>query len=118
MGLQLVLRSYDTIELQRVRSELERRRISVHISDEFTYAIPGMPGAEQPRGLWVDHDDLLPAQRVVADLLGDERVAQPDDDAPATISPDASRNAANPLTSIWPWLSVGLIILALLMLTG
>lgn len=81
--MQLVTQSYDTVELQQVRMELERRNIAVHISDEFMYAIPGMPGAEKPRGIWVDEADLLPAQRVVTDLLGPDRVARPNESATA-----------------------------------
>lgn len=72
--MQLIARSYDMIELQRVRGELQSRGIRVHVSDEFTYAIPGMPGAEQPRGIWVPDEDVMPARRVVSDLLGPERL--------------------------------------------
>ncbi len=77
--MHLVARCYDAIELQLLRTELESRGIRVHVSDEFTFAIPGMPGAEQPRGLWVALDeDLLPARRVVSDLIGSDRLV-PDD---------------------------------------
>ncbi len=87
--MRLIARSYDTIELQRLRTELESRGMPVHVSDEFTYAIPGMPGAEQPRGLWVGDDDWVPARRVVADLIGARRLepeAQPEQAWPADSS--------------------------------
>ena len=67
--------SYDLIELQRLRTELTARGIDVHLSDEFTYAIPGLPGAEQPRALWVTRpEDVTPARRIAADLFGEERL--------------------------------------------
>lgn len=99
--MRLIARSYDTIELQRLRTELESRGMPVHVSDEFTYAIPGMPGAEQPRGLWVGDDDWVPARRVVADLIGARRLepeAQPDQAWPAD-STRAQRQPDRPATS-------------------
>ncbi|MEZ5653963.1 MAG: DUF2007 domain-containing protein [Burkholderiaceae bacterium] len=75
--MHLLIRSYDPLELQRLRGELEARKIRVFMSDEFTYAVPGLPGAEQPRALWVaDATDLAPARRVVADLLGERRLEE------------------------------------------
>lgn len=56
-AIQLLLRTYDIVALQRVRSILEQRGIAVHVSDEFTFAVPGMPGAEQPRALWVGTEE-------------------------------------------------------------
>ncbi len=102
--MHLIAQTYDLIELQQARSELEKRGIRVHVSDEFTYAIPGMPGAEQPRGIWVALDeDVAPARRVVADLLGPERVAGPDQQA----SPDAAPAKTSKLNwpRQWHWLA-------------
>lgn len=126
--MQLLMQSYDAIELQRLRAELEQRRIKVHISDEFTYAIPGMPGAEQPRGIWVDDDDLLPARQVVVDLFGEQRVATDNrqgvagimsfgtsesDEKPRQPKPDVTTEKSSPwLTK----LNIGLILLVALIL--
>ena len=79
--MDLLIRSYDLMELQRLRVELAARGIDVYMSDEFTYAIPGLPGAEQPRALWVtEPEDLMPARRIVADLVGGERLADAERD--------------------------------------
>ena len=43
--MRLVLRTYDIVMLQRMRSILEQRGIAAHVSDEFTFAVPGLPGA-------------------------------------------------------------------------
>lgn len=76
--MHLIVQTYSLIELQQLRSELEKRGIRVHVSDEFTYAIPGMPGAEQPRGLWIAlPEDIVPARQVVTDLVGADRL-EPD----------------------------------------
>ena len=63
--LSRLLQSYDIVLLQRMRSVLEDRGIVVHISDEFTFAISGLPGAEQPRGLWVRREDRDAAVRAL-----------------------------------------------------
>lgn len=63
--MRLVLRTYDIVMLQRLRSVLEQRGIAVHVSDEFTFAVPGLPGAEQPRGLWVMPEDWDAAIRAL-----------------------------------------------------
>ena len=73
--MRRVLRSYDIVLLQRMRSILEERGIVVHVSDEFTFAVPGLPGAEQPRGLWVPHGDWEAAIRAL-------RLAIPPDELP------------------------------------
>ena len=81
--MHLIVQTYSLIELQQRRSELEKRGIRVHVSDEFTYAIPGMPGAEQPRGLWIAlPEDILPARQVVTDLVGADRL-EPNQQNPA-----------------------------------
>lgn len=99
--MHLLIRSYDLVELQRLRAELDCRGIAVYMSDEFTFAIPGLPGAEQPRALWVtDEDDLVPARRVIADLLGEERLpdtaASPSTPVPAAVSSASGRPASPP----------------------
>src|SRR5690606_13053207 len=63
--LSRLLQSYDIVLLQRMRSVLEDRGIVVHISDEFTVAIAGLPGAEQPRGLWGRREDRDAAVRAL-----------------------------------------------------
>ncbi|MGB7180807.1 MAG: DUF2007 domain-containing protein [Burkholderiaceae bacterium] len=109
--MQLLTRSYQTVELIQLRSELEHRGIAVHIADEFTYAIPGMPGAEQPRGVWVADDDLLAAQRVVIDLLGDDRVHRPD------AEPNRA-SATEPGVPQWIWVvAIAIAMFAVLSLT-
>ena len=71
--MRLVLRTYDIVMLQRMRSILEQRGIAVHVSDEFTFAVPGLPGAEQPRGLWVPPADWEAAVRALRhDIPPDE----------------------------------------------
>jgi len=70
-----LLQSYDIVLLQRLRSILEERGIVVHLSDEFTFAVPGLPGAEQPRGLWVHREDWDAAIRAL-------RLAIPPDELP------------------------------------
>lgn len=78
--MRLVLRSYDIVMLQRMRSILEQRGIVVHVSDEFTFAVPGLPGAEQPRGLWVPVDDWDAAVRALRhDIPPDELPSLEDD---------------------------------------
>ncbi|MEZ5740928.1 MAG: DUF2007 domain-containing protein [Burkholderiaceae bacterium] len=124
--MHLLLRSYDLVELQRVRSELVQRGIKVHVSDEFTYAIPGMPGAEQPRGLWVALDeDLLAARRIACDLLGEERLELATGSALGTAGAPADATAGGPVTGPFAALAgyrlLLLIIaaaLAMLLLTG
>lgn len=73
--MRLVARTYDVVLLQRMRSILEARGIAVHVSDEFTFAVPGLPGAEQPRGLWVPREDGEAALRAL-------RLAIPPDELP------------------------------------
>ncbi|MEZ5660557.1 MAG: DUF2007 domain-containing protein [Burkholderiaceae bacterium] len=114
----MLIRSYDLLELQLLRSELAARRINVYMSDEFTYAIPGLPGAEQPRALWVaEADDLEPARRIVADLVGQERLAQVEADEPkdrsGLSSTDGPRWGTLALIS-----AVGLIIVLTLLIGG
>jgi len=71
--MRRVLRTYDIVMLQRLRSVLEQRGIPVHVSDEFTFAVPGLPGAEQPRGLWVLPEDWDAAIRALRhDIPPDE----------------------------------------------
>lgn len=90
--MHLIVQTYSLIELQQLRSELEKRGIRVHVSDEFTYAIPGMPGAEQPRGLWITlPEDIMPARQVIADLVGEDRL-EPD---PSSVAPTGSDAAAS-----------------------
>lgn len=116
--MHLLVQSYETLELQQIRSELERRGIAVHMADEFTYAIPGMPGAEQPRSIWVATEDLLPAQRVVSDLLGPERVHWDDSSSPKTDTRQTSsqqgvtRRANQALLDKWLWLIAAVLGLA------
>lgn len=73
--MRRLLQSYDIVLLQRLRSILEDRGIVVHLSDEFTFAVPGLPGAEQPRGLWVHREDWEAAVRAL-------RLAIPPDELP------------------------------------
>lgn len=108
--MHLIVQTYSLIELQQVRSELEKRGIAVHVSDEFTYAIPGMPGAEQPRGLWVATDeDIVPARRIVSDLIGDDRLEplnEPagDDHGAARHQADTSAGDGHRARSVrWLW---------------
>ena len=115
-----LLQSYDLLELQQLRVELTARGIDVYMSDEFTYAIPGLPGAEQPRALWVTKpEDLMPARRVVADLLGEHRIAPlPDESPEATAYGDQESNrpdarVARVLPFIWGIITA-LVIAALL----
>ncbi len=97
--MHLIVQTYSLIELQQLRSELEQRGIKVHVSDEFTYAIPGMPGAEQPRGLWVAlEEDIAPARRVVSDLAGEERL-EPFGDGTAIETPVSGTASASPPAS-------------------
>lgn len=112
--MHLIVQSYNQIELQQLRSELEQRGIAVHVSDEFTYAIPGMPGAEQPRGLWVTLDeDLLPARRVVADLVGQDRLASASENSDSSETPDSHPSAARPSqgSQQMPWFWISLVVL-------
>ncbi len=110
--MHLIVQTYSLIELQQVRSELEKRGIRVHVSDEFTYAIPGMPGAEQPRGIWVAlPEDILPAQQVVTDLVGADRLepVQADHgDVPASKETSFTSSSAKQVSSSshspWPWI--------------
>lgn len=106
--MQLVVQSYETLELLQVRSELEARGIAVHLADEFTYAIPGMPGAEQPRGIWVADDDLYAAQLVVRDLLGPDRVHQPD----AKSTGATNSGTSNAVLDKWIWIVAAIVALA------
>jgi len=115
--MHLIVQTYSLIELQQLRSELEKRGIRVHVSDEFTYAIPGMPGAEQPRGLWIAlPEDILPARQVVTDLVGADRLEpdqqdqQNDTDQPsvsAQAEPDTVRATQSHKRSgnAWQWLA-------------
>ena len=108
--MHLIVQTYSLIELQQVRSELEQRGIAVHVSDEFTYAIPGMPGAEQPRGLWVASDeDIVPARRIVGDLIGIDRL-EPLEEPASTVSNtaptrqgDTSSGHENAGSPRWLW---------------
>lgn len=105
--MHLIAQTYSQVELQRARSELEKRGIRVHVSDEFTYAIPGMPGAEQPLGIWVSlAEDILPAQRVVSDLLGPDSLTQPENPAEHPVAADPLRSGS--LFSMlrrWRWIT-------------
>ena len=108
--MQLVVQSYEAVELLQVRSELEKRGIAVHLADEFTYAIPGMPGAEQPRGIWVADEDLYAAQLVVRDLLGPDRVHQPE---PTTDQGATARaGSSNAVLDKWIWIIAAIVALA------
>lgn len=107
--MHLIVQTYSLIELQQLRSELEKRGIRVHVSDEFTYAIPGMPGAEQPRGLWIAlPEDILPARQVVTDLVGADRL-EPDpqptaltgSDTAAVRTPESRKRSGN----AWQWIA-------------
>lgn len=110
--MHLIVQTYSLIELQQVRSELEKRGIRVHVSDEFTYAIPGMPGAEQPRGIWVAlPEDILPAQQVVTDLVGADRlepVQTDQENVPASKQTTVTSSTENQIPSnsysAWPWI--------------
>jgi len=81
--MRRILQTYDIVLLQRMRSILEERGIVVHVSDEFTFAVPGLPGAEQPRGLWVPRGDHEAAVRAL-------RLAIPPDELPALEDDPAS----------------------------
>ena len=80
--MRLVLRSYDIVMLQRARSVLEQRGIVVHVSDEFTFAVPGLPGAEQPRGLWVLPEDRGAAIRALRHDIPPDELPWLEDGAP------------------------------------
>lgn len=116
--MQLLVQSYETLELQQIRSELEKRGIAVHMADEFTYAIPGMPGAEQPRSIWVSAEDLLPAQRVVSDLLGPDRVhrdelsRQANSPLQASAQTGGARRGSQALLDRWLWLVAAVLAMA------
>ena len=116
--MQLLTQCYESVEILQIRSELEARGIHVHIADEFTYAIPGMPGAEQPRGVWVADDDLYAAQLVIKDLLGEDRIHQLDDTRdtePATTSSRRLSSGIGRSVYSWIWLAAGLILLLALL---
>lgn len=117
MGMQLLTQSYDLLELQQLRSELERRGIKVLIADEFTYAIPGMPGAERPRRVLVAQEDIAPARQVVADLLGQDRIHT--DDA-NLLNEEADVDAHSPIhkRASFLWLIAGLLIVGLVVLSA
>jgi len=114
--MHLIVQTYSLIELQQLRSELEKRGIRVHVSDEFTYAIPGMPGAEQPRGLWIAlPEDIVPARQVVTDLVGADRLEpdqqghpndtdQPSVSAPADAGSIGETQSRGRSGSAWQWL--------------
>ena len=108
--MHLILETYDIAEMMRIRSELDARGIRFHVSDEFTYAIPGMPGAEKPCGLWVmSEEDAVIARRMVTDLLGAHRVS-PD---PAEQGADeAGTGSGEKRLPMWAWgaLTVALLI--------
>ncbi len=105
--MHLIAQTYSQVELQQARSELEKRGIRVHVSDEFTYAIPGMPGAEQPLGIWVAlAEDILPAQRVVSDLLGPDSLTAVDESPDNAAATGAARSGS--LFSMlrrWRWVT-------------
>ncbi len=117
MAMQLLTQSYDLLELQQLRSELERRGIKVLIADEFTYAIPGMPGAERPRRVLVAAEDIAPARQVVADLLGKDRIH---DDEAILLNEEADADSKQPYhkRNSFLWLIAGLLILGLVVLSA
>jgi hypothetical protein len=112
--MQVLTESYDLLELQQLRSELERRGIKVLIADEFTYAIPGMPGAERPRRVLVAEEDMLPAKQVVADLLGEDRIHKEDSESTGS----ADRPQINTRTATYLWIGAGLAILMLIVVSA
>jgi len=116
--MHLIVQTYSLLELQQLRSELEKRGIRVHVSDEFTYAIPGMPGAEQPRGLWVAlPEDIVPARQVVADLVGTERLA-PDPATPVKPAPSAKSAGSRISGNAWRWIGFVAALAVIWLLNG
>jgi|GEM_PF-6216967 len=110
--MQVLTESYDLLEIQQLRSELERRGIKVLIADEFTYAIPGMAGAERPRRVMVAEEDMLPAKQVVTDLLGEDRIHKED-----------SASGQKPVqldtkSATYLWIGAALIILLLIVVSA
>lgn len=74
--MRVVLRTWDILMLERVRSVLQARGILAHVSDEFTFAVPGLPGAENPRAVWVPEADWAAAIRALRNEI-------PPDELPA-----------------------------------
>jgi len=114
--MQVLTESYDLLELQQLRSELERRGIKVLIADEFTYAIPGMAGAERPRRVMVAEEDMLPAKQVVTDLLGADRIHKEDTEDTEQSKHEPVR--LNTRSATYLWIGAGLIILLLIVISA
>ena len=113
--MKVLTQSYDVMEMEQLRSELERRGIKVLIADEFSYAIPGMPGAERPRRVLVAEEDMAPARQVVADLLGEDRIHE---DGQAQRAAKSTSSRIDTKTATYLWIGAGVIILVLIVISS
>ena len=109
--MQVLTESYDLLELQQLRTELERRGINVLIADEFTYAIPGMAGAERPRRVMVAQEDMLPAKQVVIDLIGEERIFKENHHPDESSEPHSASANSKSTSFLWVGAALGILVL-------